>query len=249
MPFLTRWEEDQSRPTFGSAVKDLAVRAVLPAFLVFGVIVAFGYMLKGPLYELSEWENNPSRWFQDGRTATGETITLFMSSIGNTEYVIGVCLLVSAIIWWRTKQWWYAVIPGIAISLQATIFVSAAHVVGRDRPNVERLDPTPPTSSFPSGHVGAATALYTTFALMAATRIQNTVVRRLVIGLCVLAWLSVAYARLYRGAHHTTDILWGVFNGLACALLAWNYLRRSPDGAPDSVRGSERTGETAQTRA
>ena len=71
-----------------------------------------------------------------------------MSSIGNTEYVIGVCLLVLAIIWWRTKQWWYAVIPGIAISLQATIFVSAAYVVGATT-NVERLDPTPPTSSYP----------------------------------------------------------------------------------------------------
>ena len=72
--------------------------------------------------------------------------------------------------------------------------------------------------------------------MMAATRIQNTVVRRLVIGLCFLAWLSVAYARLYRGAHHTTDILGGVFNGLACALLAWNYLRRSPEGARNGTR-------------
>ena len=228
MPFLTRYEEDQSRPAFTSALKDLAVRAVLPGFVLFAVIVGLGFLLKGPLDTYSEWENDPSWWFQEGRTATGKTVTLFMSSIGNTEYVIGVCVLVVALLWWRTKQWWYAVIPGIAISLQATIFVTAAQVVGRDRPNVERLDPTPPTSSYPSGHVGAATALYTTFAFMAATRIENTLLRRVVIALCVIAPLSVSYARLYRGAHHISDILVGILNGVVCALLAWNYLRREP---------------------
>ena len=228
MPFLTRYEEDQSRPAFRSALKDLAVRAVLPGFLVFAVIVGIGFLLKGPLDTYSEWENDPSWWFQERRTATGKTVTLFMSSVGNTEYVIGVCVLVVALLWWRTRQWWWSVIPLIAISLQATIFVTAAHVVGRDRPNVERLDPTPPTSSYPSGHVGASTALYTSFALMALSRIENAVVRRLVVALCVIAPLSVAYARLYRGAHHLSDILVGILNGVVCALLAWNYLRREP---------------------
>jgi undecaprenyl-diphosphatase len=247
MPFLTRWEEDQSRPAFTSALRDLAVRAVLPAFGVFAIVVAFGFMLMGPLYDFSDWENTPSRWFQDARTETGETITLYMSTIGNTEYVIGVCVLVVAILWWRTKQWWYAVIPGIAISLQATIFVTAAQVVGRDRPNVERLDPTPPTSSYPSGHVGAATALYTTFAFMALTRIQNAAVRWVVVVLCVLAPLSVAYARLYRGAHHLSDILFGIINGLLCALLAWNYLRRERAGSAGD--DDDARADTAQTRA
>lgn len=245
MPFLTRWDEDQSRPTFTSALRDFGVRAVLPGIALFAVIVGFGLLLMGPLYYFSDRENAVNRWLQDGRTKTGETVTLFMSSIGNTEYIIAVCLVVVAIVWWRTKQWWYAVVPLVAIGLQATIFVLAAHVVGRDRPNVERLDPTPPTSSYPSGHVGAATALYLTFALM-ATRIGNVVVRRVVIVLCILAPLLVAYARLYRGAHHPTDILWGLINGVVCALLAWNYLRREP-----AVEGSGRESapESAQSRA
>ena len=150
-----------------------------------------------------------------------------MSMIGNTEYVIAVGVIVCAIVWWRTKEWWFAVVPLIAISLQATVFVIATAVVGRERPPVERLDPTPPTSSYPSGHVGASTALYVSFALM-ATRISNVVVRRVVIVLCILAPLLVSYARLYRGAHHVSDIVVGILNGLLCALLAWNYLRREP---------------------
>jgi membrane-associated phospholipid phosphatase len=246
MPFLTRWDEDQTRPAFTSALRDVAVRAVLPALGVFAVIVAFGFLLKGPLYSFSEWENNVNRWFQDGRTATGEAVTEYMSMIGNTEYVIGVAVLVSAIVWWRTKQWWFAVVPLIAISLQATVFVAATTVVGRDRPNVERLDPTPPTSSYPSGHVGAATALYLSFALM-ATRIANVWVRRVVIALCILAPILVGYARLYRGAHHPSDVFWGVVNGVLCALLAWNYLRREPGGTGDDDDATRE--DTVQTRA
>jgi undecaprenyl-diphosphatase len=248
MPFLTRWDDDHSRPTFTSALRDAFVRAVLPAVLLFGVVVGFGFLLKGPLYAFSEWENNVNRWFQDGRTATGETITKFMSMIGNTEYVIAVAVIVSAIVWWRTKEWWFAVVPLLAISLQATVFVLAATVVGRSRPNVERLDPTPPTSSYPSGHVGASTALYLSFALM-ATRISNVVVRRVVIVLCILAPLLVSYARIYRGAHHPSDVAWGIINGVVCALLAWNYLRREPAGSTASEARASGEPESAQTRA
>ena len=215
MGFLTRWDDDQSRPTLKAALRDLGVRAVLPATALLAVIIGFGYLLKGPLFELSEDEKQINREFQDARDGLWNSITHLMSSIGNTEYVIAVCLIVIGLVWWRTKQWWYAVVPGIAISLQATVFVIATHVVGRARPTVERLDPTPPTSSFPSGHVGASTALYVALGLM-ATRIDNPLVRR----------LAVTYARLYRGAHHVTDILFGILNGVVCAVLAWLYLRR-----------------------
>ena len=248
MPFLTRWDDDHSRPKVTSALRDVAVRAVLPAVAIFAVIVGFGFLLQGPLKSLATSENGVSTSLEDGRTETWNTITKFMSMIGNTEYVIAVGVIVTAIVWWRTKEWWFAVVPLIAISLQATVFVIATAVVGRERPPVERLDPSPPTSSYPSGHVGASTALYVSFALM-ATRISNVVVRRVLIVLCIIAPLLVSYARLYRGAHHVSDVVVGMLNGALCALLAWNYLRREPaSGASTPPRaGSKETG--VQTRA
>ncbi len=150
MSFLTRWDDDHSRPKFSSALRDVFVRAVLPAVAIFLAIVGFGLLLKGPLLGVDKAEDGVSTWFEDERTATYNTITNFMSMVGNTEYVIGVGVIVCAIVWWRTKEWWFAVVPLIAISLQATVFVIAAAVVSRDRPPVERLDPTPPTSSYPS---------------------------------------------------------------------------------------------------
>lgn len=226
MSFLTRWDDDPSRPGVREVLRDVAVRAVLPGVVLFAAICAVGWVIMEPLRGF-EAENDVNRWFQERRTPTGEAITNVMSMIGNTEYVIAVGVLVSLVVLWRTRAWWFALVPVLAISLQATIFVIAAYVVGRPRPTVERLDPTPPTSSFPSGHVGASTALYVSFVLM-ATRLPNPVVRRVVITLCVLAPLAVSFARLYRGAHHITDILVGIVNGTVCALLAWGYLRRDP---------------------
>jgi membrane-associated phospholipid phosphatase len=248
MAFLTRYDEDRSRPAFLSALKDAFLRAFLPSVLVFAFIVLVGWLITGPLVSVGKSENSVNTWFEDGRTSTWNTITHFMSMIGNTEYVIGVGVLVAAIVWWRTKEWWFAVIPLIAISLQATWFVLATLVIGRERPPVEKLDPAPPTSSYPSGHVGASTGLYVSFALM-ATRISNPVVRRVVVVVCLLAPVLVTYARLYRGMHHVSDVVVGMINGLVCALLAWNYLRRDGSHAGDTDSGRASSGEKASSTA
>ena len=152
-------------------------------------------------------------------------ITDVWSRVGNTEIIIATCVVVTAVLLWRTRDWRFSAVPAIAISMQATIFVIAAHTVGRIRPPVLPEDPSPPTSSYPSGHVGAATALYTSFALLAAERIERDWLRRTVIGLCVLMPLFVTFSRLYRGAHHISDVVVGILNGLACALLAYGWYR------------------------
>ena len=224
MPFLTRYSDDQSTPGIGEALRDAALRAIAPAVLLWAAIVAIGELIRGPLGGLNG-ENAVSRDVQKTRTPTWDDITAVWSHIGNTEIVIGVCVVAVAFLWWRTRQWWVAVTPALAIALQATVFVIATAVVGRQRPTVPHLDPAPPTSSYPSGHVGASTALYVTFALL-AQRIERTWLRRVLTTLFLLVPVLVAYARLYRGMHHLTDILVGAVNGLACATLAWGYLRR-----------------------
>jgi membrane-associated phospholipid phosphatase len=225
MAFLTRYVDDQTRPTVGQAVRDAVVRAVLPAIVLWLVIVGIGKLIDGPLGGLQS-ESSVNRALQAGRSATWDTITMVWSRIGNTEIIIGTCVLMVALIWWLTRQWWVAVIPAIAISLQATVFVIATAVTGRDRPEVEHLDPAPPTSSYPSGHVGAATALYLTLAAM-CQRIPNRGLRWVLTVLCLVIPLLVGYARLYRGMHHFTDVLVGFLNGIVCAVLAWGYLRRN----------------------
>lgn len=238
MALLTRWDEDQSAPRIGAALKDLALRVLLPAVALWAVIVGIGFLIRGPFSSEAAFETLANRSLAAERDGTWNAITKVMSMVGNTEYVIGLCVLLALLIWWRTKQWWYAVVPLIAISVQATVFVIATAIVGRERPPVAKLDPAPPTSSFPSGHVGASTALYVALALM-ATRIHNTALRWLTIVVCLSLPLMVSFARLYRGMHHVTDIVVGIINGLVCAVLAWLWLRRRSGQA----RRHEATGD------
>jgi undecaprenyl-diphosphatase len=216
--------------------RDLLTRAVGPGVVVWGLVVGIGLLITGPFAALDRREDELAAAFNRNRTELGDTITDIWSRMGNTEIIIGTCIVVTAVLLWRTRDWRFSAVPAIAISLQATIFVLAAHTVGRVRPPVLPEDPSPPTSSFPSGHVGASTALYTSFALLALS-IERTWLRRLVITLCLMVPLLVTYSRLYRGAHHLSDVLVGILNGLICAFLAYGWYRhRSRETGTETPR-------------
>ena len=235
--FLERYEADQTRPTRREAFRDAAARVLAPAAVLWAVIVGLGYLIVHAFNEIpaaDQW----TRDLQKDRTPTWDTVTMIWSRIGNTEIIIGTCVVVSLIILWRTKQWWFAIIPAIAIAMQATVFVLATVVIGRPRPEAAHLDPAPPTSSYPSGHVGAATALYLSFAFM-AQRIETAWLRRLLTTILVVIPFLVAYARFYRGMHHLTDIVIGMLNGIVCALLAWHWLRRRTERRADAERARD----------
>lgn len=226
MPFLLRYEKDRSRPRIGQALRDLVVRAVAPGVVLFLAIWGAGVALMGPLKPLGTSEESISQDVAAHRTGTLDTVSAWCSQLGSTGYVIAVCVVMVLLVWWLTREWWYALVPGIAVALQASTFVAATELTGRPRPQVTHLDPAPPTSSYPSGHVGASTALYVSLALL-AHRIPHPALRRLVQTLCLLVPLVVAAARLYRGMHHVTDIGVGMLNGLVCATLAWLWVRRT----------------------
>lgn len=236
MTLLTRWQDDTSRPTAKDAGRDLAVRAVAPVVVWWLAVLGIGWLLTaGPLQEAGISEEGLNKDLESSRTGFWDAVTLVFSWTGATVSIIGVCLLVVALVWWRTKQWWFAVVPLIAISLQAAVFFFTTLLIDRERPDVEKLDDSPPTSSFPSGHTGAATGLYFTLALM-AFRIPNPALRRVAVAVCVAVPLLVASARLYRGMHHLSDVLVAILNGTVAAAVAWCWLRREDDGPQDPPR-------------
>ena len=224
MSVLTRYDDDTEQPTLPEAARDLGLRVLLPAVALWVLVVGIGALIVGPLGGIPS-ETVVNRDLQAGRSSAMDAITMVWSRIGNTEIIIGTCVVMVGVIWWVTRSWWVAVIPAIAIAVQASVFVLATLVGGRPRPEVAHLDPAPPTSSYPSGHVGAATALYFTLAAL-ALRIRNPVLRWVLAVVCLVIPFLVAYARLYRGMHHASDVVVGFLNGLTCAILAWLYLRR-----------------------
>lgn len=226
MSFLTRYDDDRSAPRFGSALRDFLIRAVLPAVPWWVLIVAIGWVIMHPLHGL-DGEDSVNKTLQSARTPTLDAVSKVISDSSNTWTNIGTTAVICVLILAITRRWWEVVIPAMAIGLQASVFVLATWVTDRPRPKVPHLDPAPPTSGYPSGHVGVTMALYLVLVFF-ALRIPNRVLSRVLVVLFVLMPFAMAWARLYRGMHHLTDVIVGLLNGAVCAVLAWHYLRRSP---------------------
>ncbi|MFC8719919.1 diacylglycerol kinase family protein [Kitasatospora sp. NPDC057198] len=187
---------------------------VLAALAQGTALVAAGLLITHP----------PAGWWDPGenglvgrlaahRTPALTTASGWLSGIAFTPAIVAVTAVAAALLLLRHRPRAAGWLAG-AVTLQAVLFVTAAHLVDRARPEVVRLDGALPTSSFPSGHVGAATALYGGLGLLALRGVRG----RWRVPLCALAWLVpllVAASRLYRGMHHPTDVLFGLLNGAA----------------------------------
>lgn len=215
-------QEGRTDPLTPATRRDLVRRGAVPLVLLWVGVVAVGLLVVGPLDSLPA-EVAVNEALEERRTPVLDQLTSVWSNIGATAFIIGACVVAVALLWWRTRQWRRAFVPAIAISVQSTVFVTAAAVVGRERPDVEPLDDAPPTSGFPSGHVGASTAFYLTLTLL-ASRIRSAAWRWALMAVFVSVPFLVAFARLYRRMHHLSDVVVGALNGVVCALLAWRYL-------------------------
>ena len=78
-----------------------------------------------------------------------DALTRGASAIGSAPGNIGGCILFMAIVSWITRRWWVALLPGLALSLEAIVHAVTSTIVNRDRPAVEHLDAAQPTASFP----------------------------------------------------------------------------------------------------
>ncbi|MET8165874.1 diacylglycerol kinase family protein [Streptomyces sp. NPDC005329] len=191
------------------------------------LMVGFGLLITGPARGL--WpmtaEDDVNEGFERARTGTLTTLSLVGSEAGNTLTVIAATVLACAglILIPRLPMWRQAAFLAVAVSLQSLVFLVITESVDRQRPEVHRLDDSPPTSSYTSGHTGAATAIYGGLAVLALSRLRGPW-RRIVGGLLLLVPVLVAVARLYRGMHHPTDVVGGLLNGSLSLLIVGRAL-------------------------
>ena len=158
-------------------------------------------------------------------------VTYLLSGLGNTQAIIGAMLVVAIALRIASRRWTMSVFLVLAVSAQAFVFLLVTLTIDRRRPEVRHLDGSPPTSSFPSGHTGAATALFIASALLVFWFVRRRWVKILGITVLVSVPLLVAYGRLYRGMHHPTDVLSGILLGLACLAFGWLAVRAAwPEG-------------------
>ncbi|WP_051807660.1 phosphatase PAP2 family protein [Actinoplanes subtropicus] len=160
-------------------------------------------------------EDGVNRYFAAHRTGPLDVVTEIFSLVGSTPVIIGVTAIAAFVLLRTLHSWREPIFLCAVVSAQAIVFFFATLVIDRQRPQVHRLDASPPTSSFPSGHTSAAFALYAGLALILARLVRQTWAKWLC-WLLVLVPVCVATSRLYRGMHHPSDVTASFLNGALC---------------------------------
>jgi membrane-associated phospholipid phosphatase len=192
-------------------------RIIIPVAVLLLFMIGLGLLVTKVLEHTWPFtvEDGVNRAFAAHRTHAGNVITLVGSFVGSTPCIIAVTVIVALILLKTLHSWREPLFLCAAVSAQAIVFFFATLVIDRQRPAVHRLDNSPPTSSFPSGHTSAATALYVGLALVLALQVRHTWAKTLC-WLLVLVPLYVALSRLYRGMHHPSDVTASFLNGALC---------------------------------
>jgi undecaprenyl-diphosphatase len=165
----------------------------------------------------------------------------------DTVPAIGVAFVITAVLAWR-RRWREAAMLVLALALELGVFLSVTWVVARPRPDVVRLNASPSTSSFPSGHTAAATVLFAGLAIIITCCTANTLLRVSSYVLAVAAAVLVGFGRVYRGMHHPTDVMAGAVLGAGCLVVAVLAVRAFAVRAPPARTSVEPESRVARTR-
>lgn len=191
----------------------------------------FGWLLTHPLKDspIVHTDQSISKWFFDQRTKRLNSLSFIGSMLSDTVVKIVVTAIIATamlIVW---KRWLEPLMVVIALILEALCFITVTTLVGRPRPDVRfRLDSSPVGSSYPSGHMGAAVA-YSAIIVVVFWHTRQRWIRSLAVAFGVIIPVCVGLARLYRGMHFFTDVVFGALLGGASVVATAIVLRRADE--------------------
>jgi membrane-associated phospholipid phosphatase len=218
-------------------------RLVLPVAVLLGVMVALGLLVAKVWHD--DWpftlEDAVNRELAGDRTPRWDTVSSVFSTLADTQVIIAVTAAVALALRLVLRRWREPLFLCLAVTAQAVVFYFATLIIDRSRPDVPKMDVSPPTSSFPSGHTSAAVALYAGLALVLALHARRSWLRALAWAL-ILVPVAVALARMYRGMHHPSDVAASFLNGALCiAVMARSVLNRAVTWGPRRSHASAPT--------
>ena len=187
-----------------------------------GVLLLIVWSALGVLYmwllddgPVGDADRSMVHWLVDRRTDGLDVLADIGSGLSDT--VVKLVLLVvvggAMVITWR--RWHDATFVATAVLFEASVFVLASFIVGRERPSVVRLEPDAPSGSFPSGHAAAAVAFYGAVMIVGRWHTRNRAIRSALIAIAIVVPIVVAVARVYLGMHHPLDVFSGTVLGVA----------------------------------
>ena len=218
------------------------------AALILAVMLGLGWVVTRvlPGSGLGGFDLAIDVWLAEHRTPTLDVASTVATDVCSTTSVFVLGFLAAAGSAALLRRWWPAVLLLVALVGELWLFLATAMIVKRPRPPVAHVDAAlPPTSSFPSGHTGAAICLFGGIAAIVVCTVRAWW-RWLVVATAVVLVIAVALARMYRGAHYLTDALGAVVLAVPWLLVTlWAVHLAAPPGG--RRRSPARRGQGATT--
>ena len=197
----------------------IAFVAVVAVFVAVGEVLTNWSALGG----IVDLDRRVAEDVADGRTDVGNDLAPWAAGIADTPIKIGLSILICGFLIWRLRRWRETAMIAMSLIFEATAFIVTTTIVGRPRPEVERLLESPVNTSFPSGHVAAA-AVYSAIAVVVFWNTRAVWARTLAVVFSVLAPIAVGWARIYQGMHYLSDVVAGVVLGVVSVVIVAKVL-------------------------
>jgi membrane-associated phospholipid phosphatase len=215
------------------------LRLAVALVATIGVFTAVGLLLTDVLAPnaVTRLDVEIAEQFASNRTPLGDDLAHWGAMLADTAVKIGVTALFAVVAFAVWRRWHEPVYLALTLIFEATAFIVVTTIVGRARPDVIRLEDSPVNSSFPSGHVAAAT-VYGAFVVIVFWHTRATWARALAVVLYAAVVGAVAWARMYQGMHFASDVVAGVLLGLwslAICLIVLGRPEQAPATEPDSA--------------
>lgn len=190
---------------------------------------------------VTRFDQDVAERLASGRTPMADDLAHWGSFLASTPVKIGLTALFAIVALAVWRRWHETVFLALTLIFEATVFIIVTFIVSRPRPDVPRLEDSPVNSSYPSGHVAAAT-VYGALTIIVFWHTTSRWARSLAVALFVAVVGLVAWSRMYEGMHHLSDVIAGILLGLCSLAICLVILGRpTSDSATTADRVDEHT--------
>ncbi|MDI2131912.1 diacylglycerol kinase family protein [Yinghuangia seranimata] len=204
-------------------------RIVLPLVATTLAMVGLGLLVSRVMEDV--WpisvEDDLVRTLAEHRTDTWDNASRVLSTLSGGIAVVAGTLVAAVLARLAYRSWRAPLFLMGAVAAQTAVYLVARQFVDRDRPDVPRLDDVAGSAAFPSGHTGAALALYGGIAVLLSVHLTGPVRKWVWRVLFLLVPLAVGAARVYRGDSHPSDVV-AAYLSAAAVLTIMNAAVLSP---------------------
>jgi len=146
------------------------------------------------------------------RNAPGDELMVALTMLGDWWVLLAMCAVM--MLWLAVRRAWPAVF-GIAAAIIAQIILTSIMKMAVARPRPPGLDPSAfdTMGSFPSGYAAFSTLAFGLLAVIAGQALGRWSRATLLSFVCMIV-VTIAFSRVYLGAHWLSDVLGGIMLAL-----------------------------------